>query len=281
MRQYFKLVRINQWPKNVLVGLPALGAGVINNPNDLKILLSAVIVFILSSSLIYILNDLKDLSYDKNHRTKSKRPLASGEISLKNAHLFGIGIFGLLLLLISNFRQGFLVILVYIFVNIFYSLGAKSIPILELFLVSSGYVLRVIYGAMAFEIQASNWLLLCVFTGSFGLIASKRYSELRTAELELRASERIVLLSYSEASLRTIFLTSWISTFVTFSIWSLESRTFSYLALTSCLLFFSIIVILIQEIEKNNLEEPELLIRRYDVMALCALLSITIILLVG
>ena len=175
-----KLIRINQWSKNILIFFPLLfGLG---NLNEIFSLVFGFFLFSLAASSVYIFNDLIDSDEDKKHPLKSERPIASGKISFKKAFIF-LGIFlGLALGLSCLFLplESFYIILIYLGLNLAYSIVLKKLFILDLVLLSNFYLLRIIFGSTFFDTEISGWLL--IFTNFFflALVSLKRLSEIRS-----------------------------------------------------------------------------------------------------
>lgn len=180
--KYLKLMRIKHYLKNGLVALPAIFAGVILEPSMMLKTLIAFITFSFTASIVYIINDIKDIEKDREHPVKKKRPLASGEVSIKSAIILAI----LLVLLIvgilyfSNllFNPGSLILLLYLVLNIAYSLGLKDIPLVDITILAFGFVLRVLFGGLLLDIEISSWLFLTVLSASFYMALGKRRNEL-------------------------------------------------------------------------------------------------------
>ena len=150
--------------------LPSLWVGV-----------GGVIGFSMLSSLIYIFNDWRDLEADKSHVKKRKRPLASGKVTIKQASLVSLLLIFMLLGLLHLFEFGLVpvaLLVIYLSINIAYSLGLKKVPVLEMFLVASGFLIRLTFGALILGIDISNWILVCTGQLSFLLILGKRRGDL-------------------------------------------------------------------------------------------------------
>ena len=186
MINYFYLIRPKQWFKNSFVIAPMIFSGSISLENAVMSLMG-LIAFILSSSIVYIFNDINDLDYDKSHLNKRNRPLAAGNISIRNAFIFMILLF-LILLIFLNLNKfslySNLILALYILINIFYSLKLKDIPLLELAILSSGFVLRLLFGALILSIQLSPWIIICSGVLSLMISVGKR-----RIDLENNASE--------------------------------------------------------------------------------------------
>ena len=194
MLAFFKMVRPHQYIKNLLVFFPLFFAKKIT---DLALLQSAVLAFIsfcFAASTIYIFNDIRDIEKDKVHPKKKLRPIASGAVSIKAAVITDI-IFlvtALSAAFFTSLRTG-IIILIYLFINLFYSLGMKNIAILDIFAVSTGFLLRLLsgteYGAVA-GILPSHWIIIMTFLLSLFLAVAKRRDDLVLAEsgLDVRKS---------------------------------------------------------------------------------------------
>ncbi len=199
---YLQEFRYPQWSKNVVLFMPIFFGGKLI---DLDSLLSATIGFItfsFTASLVYVFNDLRDIDEDRNHPQKKNRPIASGKISHKEALgllLFLVVIISLLTLYI-NILPFTLVLFLYLIINLFYSIYLKRVPILELLLVTSCYVLRLLAGGAITGIVVSNWLLIVIFFGALLFISGKRLTEKRNSKT------RSVLKKYSVTNLKLIVL---------------------------------------------------------------------------
>lgn len=177
---YLSLLRPRQWLKNTFVMVPIFFSGDISFDTFIMTL-GGGIAFILLSSIIYILNDWRDMKSDRQHKKKKMRPLASGAISPAKAFLVAL----VLMILIIGFCihlnlevQSIYLLLLYASVNISYSIGLKQVPILELMLVASGFIIRLMFGASIISITLSPWILVCTGLLSLMLAVGKRRGDL-------------------------------------------------------------------------------------------------------
>lgn len=200
MKKYLKLMRVHHWIKNILVITPIVFSGQLFDINILKKGFLGVLSFSLVSSLIYIINDMQDVEKDRRHPTKCKRPLASGDISIKNAKIMiaiilcSVIIFGVYMTVnwnISIFANVYL--LIYFILNIGYSMGLKNKAIIDIVILVSGFLLRVLYGSVITNIGISDWLYLTVIAGAFFFALGKRRNE-----LALKGDTREVLKYYNK-----------------------------------------------------------------------------------
>ena len=173
--ELFKSIRPQQWLKNLFIFAPLIFSENIFNRSMFLQSLLAFAVFCLLSGALYILNDLKDLKEDRIHPIKSKRPLAAGELKKRQAITAFVILSFISLLFASLVNEEFLwVCLVYYVLQIAYSFALKHVVILDVFIVASGFFLRVIAGAVAIQVQISPWLLICTTLLALFLALSKR-----------------------------------------------------------------------------------------------------------
>ncbi len=195
MSAYLRLLRPKQWIKNGFVlGPLLLSFDLVVGPAVASALL-ATVAFCLLSSAIYVANDIHDLEADRAHPRKRHRPIAAGEIGERAAW----GLFAGLLAacvgigLLGGLAPGFwIVAAVYAASSLAYSLGLKRVALLELFLVASGYVYRVIAGSVAIQVPPSPWILAGVGALALLIVTGKRAGEAssRADALEHRTSLR-------------------------------------------------------------------------------------------
>jgi len=172
---YLKLLRPKDWAKNLFLFVPLFFAGEISHIDKIIRVGWGFIAFSLVASSIYILNDYRDIEDDRKHPIKSKRPLASGAISKST----GLAIAALLLIAGFGFawfiRDKFMFVLgIYFFINLGYSMGLKAVPILDIFLLAIGFVLRIKAGSVISEIALSEWIVIMVFLLALFMAIGKR-----------------------------------------------------------------------------------------------------------
>ena len=182
MKNYIRLLRPKHYVKNVLVLLPLFFSGRFFERTALCAGLWGFAAFCLLSSLVYIINDLRDAPADRLHPTKCNRPIACGAVSVPAALALAAGLAALVMAagIFARFPAlGWIELTVYLLVNLAYSFGLKNIPVLDVALLVSGFLLRVLFGASVTGIVISNWLYLTVVAVSFYLALGKRRGELR------------------------------------------------------------------------------------------------------
>ncbi len=184
IKNYIKLIRVKHWLKNGLVFLPIFFSSNIFNINLLLTSVLAFFIFSFTSSIVYVVNDMNDIEKDKLHPVKKNRPLASGAISIPMARVVIVILFVLVALLSffaykeNNNVFVFLIPLIYLVLNIMYSKGLKNIPIIDVVILVSGFVFRVMYGGVITDIEVSKYLYLMIIFGAFYLGFGKRRNEI-------------------------------------------------------------------------------------------------------
>lgn len=174
-----KLTRPKQWVKNGFVFAPLLFAGEFLNIESAYLTLLASIAFCIAASAVYILNDFKDIEKDRKHPTKSKsRPLATGQVRPKTAIYLLILLYLILLSFWLYIPSVMFVILLYLLINWGYTFKLKNEPVLEIFIVASGFVLRVYSGALAIAVPISEWMFITTLSISLYLASIKRRQEI-------------------------------------------------------------------------------------------------------
>lgn len=191
MKKYLKLLRIEQWVKNIFIFLPLFFSGYITNADLFIKSVFAFIVFSLVASSIYIINDYLDIESDRKHPEKSKRPLASGEISKNMAKIIFVILVSLVISLIilggylfsQNITNFAIIIGTYFVMNIAYTLKLKHIAIIDITIIALGFVLRIFAGGYITGIVISQWSILLTFVLALVLAIGKRRGELVNAQI--------------------------------------------------------------------------------------------------
>lgn len=196
----FRLARPTDWIKNVFVVIPVPFALAAKGHFETAAFVLGLLGFCLVNSAVYTLNDLFDAEADRLHPRKRSRPIASGQVSA-TAALVQIAVLfaaGMALSLLVGRVQAVVLFLVYASVNIFYSLGAKHVALLDVFLLSSGFVIRVLLGCALVDATPSPWLLLCTSSLALFLGFTKRRADLAAG---LDSNHRPSLRGYTTAFL--------------------------------------------------------------------------------
>ncbi len=251
------ILRPRQWSKNLFIFAVPLAAGQIFQIDVLINTVITIILFSFVSSSIYILNDIRDIDLDRNHPIKSNRPLPSGVLTIKVAYFYFITVLALGLggaVLFS--RKLFILFLVYLGLQILYIFIFKHIPILDLFTISFGFVIRALSGGLVSEIPVSQWFLAVTFSGALFVISGKRFSELVNIP---NSGTRPVLKKYSVPFLQVIWTTSLNISLVFYALWAIElgNGFKDNLALLSALPFAALLFQLSRKIQGGAAEFPE------------------------
>lgn len=174
-----KLMRPKQWVKNGFVLAPLVFSGLFTDMAHVADVLSAMLLFCMASSATYVVNDYHDIEHDRKHPVKSKkRPLASGQVSKPQAlALLGV-LYGTLVLGYFQQPSVIMVILAYLSLNLAYTLVLKHQPVIDIFTIAIGFVLRVYAGAMALSVPVSSWMFVTTLCLALYLAAVKRRQEL-------------------------------------------------------------------------------------------------------
>lgn len=174
-----KLIRVKQWVKNLFLFIPSFFAGNLFELSEIQSLLLGALAFSFVASGIYVLNDYQDRDLDRLHPKKKFRPIASGDINGTTAWILVV-VFagsGLFLASLLNFTF-FCLVAVYFVINIAYSYGLKNVAIVDLFIVASGFLLRVYGGGVLAHLEITHWLSLMVLLLSLFIIVAKRRDDL-------------------------------------------------------------------------------------------------------
>jgi 4-hydroxybenzoate polyprenyltransferase len=200
LRDYLELSRPKDWVKNVFVFMPvpfALASGAKLDP---KTFLLGLFAFALANSAVYSINDAQDAERDKAHEKKKERPIASGRVSVRGAYIWALMLCAasVAMMLATGSQLALVVVAIYVGVNLFYSFGAKNIALLDVFLLASGFVLRVLLGCALLGVPPSNPMLLCSYALALFLALAKRRADVVKG---LDGSHRPALLGYNQAFL--------------------------------------------------------------------------------
>ncbi len=223
----FRLIRPKQWIKNFFVFAPLLFSRHIFQLEYLLPSIAAFFIFSLASSAVYIINDVMDVESDRAHPKKKYRPIASGEVSVKQAMIFLVILIILIIGCLFFQRTIFaFVIILYFITNLLYSLKVKSIVLLDVFFISFGFMLRVLGGAAAIGVNVSSWMILTTIFISLFLAISKRRSELsQILNKDNIDKQRKVLKEYSVEFADQINTIAAAGTIISYALYTVSERT--------------------------------------------------------
>ncbi|CAN5662390.1 decaprenyl-phosphate phosphoribosyltransferase [soil metagenome] len=221
-----KAVRPRQWVKNLLVvvaPLAALGSDMKYDYSDVLTNVGvAFVAFCLAASCVYLVNDARDVEADRAHPTKRFRPIAAGVVPESLAYGLAV-VLGVVALVISWLVTPNLALVmgIYIAIQLAYCFGLKHQAVLDICIVSSGFLIRAIAGGVAANIPLSQWFLLVFAFGSLFMAAGKRYAELQLAE-RTGAKIRKSLESYTSSYLRFVWTLSATAVVICYSLFAFE-----------------------------------------------------------
>lgn len=181
------LMRPRQWVKNAFVFAPLVFAGEFLKLQSIQSVALAALIFCVASSATYVLNDLHDIDRDRRHPTKSKsRPLASGLVSVPMARILLLVLYSVLLATWFVMPAVMYVVYGYLLLNLAYTFVLKHQPVIDIFTIAIGFVLRVYAGAMALSVPVSSWMFVTTLCLALYLAAVKRRQELASNGSESR-----------------------------------------------------------------------------------------------
>mgnify|MGYP000844152617 CR=1 FL=1 len=224
LRPILMLLRVEQWLKNgfVLVGL-LFGHGW-DDAGMVAAAWAAAAAFCLLSSATYVFNDLMDRDQDRLHPRKRNRPIASGAVGTATAVTVGLACLLAGLIIAASSTQALWVFAAYLGLNIAYSLGMKTVPVLDAFIIAAGFMLRILAGTVGIGIAPSHWLLLTGLMLTLFLAFAKRRAEL----LELADAgpvHRPVLARYSTAMLDQFIGITATASLIGYSLYTVSAET--------------------------------------------------------
>ena len=217
----FKILRIKQWYKNIVIFLPLVFSLSLLNPDSLSLTIVGFVVLVLASSALYIRNDILDVESDKQHPIKKFRPLASGQTSKKNAYIVFVLLLSSSLIIAAITSWQLVIVLIFLFVNTtVYSHWLKKFVYVDLLSISLNFVISVFAGMLLLQVDISPWLIFGVFLVAFFLGLMKRKSEIITLK-EKAVLHREVLSKYSMKILIYSLLIVSVLVMITYSLYSI------------------------------------------------------------
>ncbi|MDC0911166.1 decaprenyl-phosphate phosphoribosyltransferase [Candidatus Marinimicrobia bacterium] len=263
MNNLFALLRIKQWTKNFICFAGILFSGYITNLEFWQLTTKVFFCFALVSSSVYIFNDIIDMDSDAVHPKKKNRPIASGQISIEFGLIIGFillisGLFGAIFF---SFKT-FIILLLYLMNNFFYSIYLKTIPIADVFSISFGFILRLLAGIYIIGELPTAWILLCTMFMTLFLGFSKRWAELNSINNLSKNNfmQRKVLKEYSSSFLKSLINDSSLGALLSYSLFTVASNKSPNLILTVPIVYYAIAYYRKLLFEKKHGEEPDLIL---------------------
>ncbi len=218
--------RPRQWPKNLLVFAAPLAGDSLGRPDGLWYALVAALAFVAASSAVYLVNDVLDADRDRSHPYKKFRPVASGRLPAWQALVLAVCCVLAALGAGLGIGEPLLIgaIGIYLVISFLYSAWLKHIPVVDLFSVASGFVLRVIGGAAATHVPPSGWFLLVCSLGALMVAIAKRFTELTVLGADA-AKHRPAMSGYSAPALRLAQRAVSLAMMVSYVLWAATEPT--------------------------------------------------------
>jgi 4-hydroxybenzoate polyprenyltransferase len=268
MNNYFRLLRPSQWIKNAFVFAPLVFSKHLFDLPLFIITLKGFISFSILSSSVYVFNDILDREADAAHPLKRNRPLASGAVSIPAASVVIALLLVIAALVSVSLPRGFqAVILGYLVLQVLYSIALKKIVILDVFIIASGFMLRVLAGAEVIDVMISNWIILCTMFLSLFLALAKRRGEIILFQHVDSTSERKVLQQYDVYFLDNMMMIASSGMAIAYALYTVADRTVAafgtdYLIFTTIFVLFGIFRYLFLVMKKNMGENSVAIILR-------------------
>ncbi len=224
LRSLPKLMRMHHYIKNLLIFAAAACSGRLFEPEVFRPSLWGFLAFCMLSSVIYIVNDIRDRERDRLHPVKAGRPIASGAVPVPAALILaGVLTAASIGFHLLAFRPtATLFLAAYAGINLAYSFGLKNVPIVDIAILSAGFLLRILYGAALCGIAVSNWLYLTVLSVALYCALGKRRNELKRSGGE---ETRKVLKAYTADFLDKNMYMCLALANVFYALWSMDKET--------------------------------------------------------
>ncbi len=224
---YVELARPSHWVKNVFVLAGIVFGHAWNDADLLATALVTTLAFCLASSAVYAFNDSIDAEQDRDHPDKRERPVARGAVSRREAFAVA-GVLGTAALVaaawVGVIATG--IVAAYLVLNVAYTLGLKRVPVIDVFVIAAGFMLRLLAGTSGIGVEPSQWLLACGFLLTLFLGFAKRRAELARLA-EDAAQHRAVLDAYTTGFLDKAILVCVVGMVITYAAYTVSPDTAS------------------------------------------------------
>lgn len=251
LRGMVRLMRPKHYLKNVLIFLPLVFAHRLGDLGTVERTLVGFVAFSAVASVVYLVNDLRDVEVDRQHPTKRNRPIASGAVPVPVAVAQAavlVPVAGVLGWLAGSNAVGYALLGAYLLINLAYSFGLKNIPILDVSILAVGFIVRVYYGADIADIVVSDWFYLTMFSFSFFVSFGKRRNEI----LQTGTATRVVNERYVPAFLDKAMYFSAAVTVVFYALWTIDSGQAHGLLIWTVPLVLVIFLVYILQVEQPD-----------------------------
>lgn len=229
-RDLLVAMRPRQWAKNLFVLLPLLfGKHLFDAPHNLRAL-AGFAVFCAAASAVYLLNDVRDRAFDRKHRVKRLRPIASGRLSARAAIVAAAALLAVALPSAAAIGPGFLsTVLAYLALNALYAVLLKDIVILDVFSIGAFFLLRVQAGTFAAQVPFSRWMMLLALLLALFLGFTKRRQEIVIAGRSQAQEQRTVLSKYDILFIDQMISVCCSSIIVVYLLYAIDGETMARL----------------------------------------------------
>lgn len=253
IKKYIKLARLKHGVKNLLIFLPLIYSGNFFAQDKLASSIVAFVAFTLAASAVYVVNDIRDKDLDKKHPKKKNRPIAAGVVSVRSAWVYAV-----LLLAISLGLQAasglplasFWILAAYVAINLLYSFWFKNVPIIDIGIISLGFILRVFYGGEVIGVEISQWLSLVILAFSLYLGLGKRQGEIKSGSAHTRKVNQYYTKEFLDKNM-FVCLTLAI---VFYSLWTVEASVSHQYLFWTIPLVIAIMMLYSFDVEKPGVE---------------------------
>jgi len=217
-----RLMRPSHWAKNVFIFAPLVFGLALGDPIRVRAAILVFVAFCLVSSGVYVLNDIADRTADAEHPHKRDRPIASGRVPVRSA-IVQMAFIAIVSAVITASLpwQAAICIGLYALLNLGYSLGLKHVVLVDIFIIASGFMLRVVAGAKGIDVQVSEWIVVCTLFLSLFLAIAKRRSEINHVG---RGESRRVLDDYTPALVNLIMNVSVAGMIMSYTLYSVSDH---------------------------------------------------------
>lgn len=251
IKQLIRLMRPKHYIKNGLILLPLIFGNQLLNADRLGEIVVALVTFSFVASIVYIINDIRDVKKDRLHPQKKHRPLASGGVSVAQAVSLAV-LLTVITAVVGYIGQlsamSWLLLVGYLVINVAYSFGLKNVPIIDVALLASGFVIRVLFGASVFGIEVSHWLYLTILASAFYISLGKRRNEIITNGTKSRKVNELYSLQFLDKNMY-VCLTL---TLVFYSLWATDPARASVLLYASIPFVILVFMTYSLKIEQND-----------------------------
>ncbi|MFZ1080654.1 MAG: decaprenyl-phosphate phosphoribosyltransferase [Candidatus Kryptoniota bacterium] len=242
---YVRLMRPNQWVKNVFVLFPLMFSKNLFNVSLFAGSFLTLVSFCFAASSIYIVNDIADKELDRLHPVKKNRPIAASVVTVGEGWCIAVVLFviSFMVLLLGGIRLTVIIpIAAYIIINLLYSFVLKQIVLIDVFVIAAGFILRIIAGGYAINVKISNWLIMTTLFISIFLGVAKRRGEFVHLSQSRDESSRKVLINYDLSLIDQILSISSASVIITYALYTVSERTVLAFK-TEALIFTTVFVV--------------------------------------